>query len=65
MSGDRALTYADVGATRPELERWTAPAGYRTYERTVPIGSGTASWEAVASALLEWARYLRALRALA
>src|SRR4051794_7906218 len=54
MSSERVLTYPHVGATRAELEHWTAPAGYRTYERTVPIGSGSAFWEAATSALLEW-----------
>jgi uncharacterized protein (UPF0548 family) len=55
MTRVRALTYSPLGATRPADERWAeAPAGFRRYERTVPIGQGSAHWAAAASAVLEW-----------
>jgi uncharacterized protein (UPF0548 family) len=48
----RRLSYAQAGATDPASDRWTPPAGFRTYERTVPIGL---DWNAAAPAVLEWA----------
>ena len=50
----RELSYAPVGATCPRDERWTPPAGFRRYERTVSIGRGPAFWTAATAALLEW-----------
>jgi uncharacterized protein (UPF0548 family) len=51
-----ALTYPDPGATRPAEEHWTPPAGgaYRSYERTVSIGSGEAVWQSASAALMTW-----------
>jgi uncharacterized protein (UPF0548 family) len=50
----RAFNYGVVGATAPAAERWPRPDGWRTYERTVPLGSGTDLWEAASSAVLSW-----------
>ncbi|NEM08480.1 DUF1990 family protein [Geodermatophilus normandii] len=48
---DAPLTYAEVGATRaPEL-----PLGYRPGEWTEVVGSGRATFERVAAAILAWA----------
>ena len=48
-------TYSPLGATHPGEEHWTeAPPGFRRYERTVPIGQGSATWSAAAPAVLEW-----------
>jgi uncharacterized protein (UPF0548 family) len=52
----RELTYPDPGATRPAELVWAPPAGaaYRSFERTVPIGTGDAFWESASAALLSW-----------
>lgn len=47
---DRPLTYAAVGATR-----WRAtPAGFRPAEHHAHLGSGAATFERAAAALLDW-----------
>ncbi len=51
---ERALSYEAVGATRPAAARWAPPAGYRSYEKTVRIGSGDDCWRAVSAAVLVW-----------
>jgi uncharacterized protein (UPF0548 family) len=52
----RNLTYPDPGATRPGDERWSRPAGsrYRSFERTVVLGSGDRLWRSASAALMEW-----------
>jgi uncharacterized protein (UPF0548 family) len=51
----RRLTYTPVGATCPDQGSWTSrPAGFRGYERSVHIGRGRATWDAVSTDLLEW-----------
>lgn len=50
----RALNYAVVGATTPADEQWQPPDGWRAYERTVRLGSGTDLWDAASSAVLSW-----------
>jgi uncharacterized protein (UPF0548 family) len=52
--GQRLLSYEDAGATRPATRDWTAPAGYRNYEKTVRIGAGDEYWQAVSAAVLVW-----------
>ncbi|MCU1503816.1 MAG: hypothetical protein JWM12_3170 [Ilumatobacteraceae bacterium] len=51
---DRRLTYQHRGATRPELEQWKPPAGFRTFESTTQIGQGHADWESAAHAVSGW-----------
>ncbi|MFB7287828.1 DUF1990 family protein [Actinacidiphila glaucinigra] len=52
----QAVNYDVVGATRPQDEHWSPEhAGYRAFERTVPIGHGTGCWEAATGALFRWA----------
>lgn len=55
----RSLSYADEGATRPDLATWTAPLGYRRYEKSVLLGVGDACWEAAGAAVLSWGVKLR------
>lgn len=52
--GKRALTYGVVGRTMPAAEQWLPPDGWRAYEHTVPLGSGTDLWNAASSAVLSW-----------
>lgn len=35
-------------------ERWSPPSGFRAYERTVPVGHGSAFWESAVGELLRW-----------
>ena len=52
----RRLSYAEVGATRPEAVDWpTAPAGFRRLETTGPVRGGDRAWPEVTEALLRWA----------
>jgi uncharacterized protein (UPF0548 family) len=49
------LNYAEVGATRIAQRSWTSrPAGFRSYERSVQVGSGDAAWEAATAAVMAW-----------
>ena len=50
----RALSYDAVGATHPGLAEWTAPAGYRGYDKTMRLGADEACSETVSVALLSW-----------
>ncbi|MGW2094274.1 DUF1990 family protein [Promicromonospora sukumoe] len=50
----RALSYAVVGGTTPADEQWQPPDGWRAYEHTVRLGSGTDLWDAASSAVLSW-----------
>ena len=50
----RALNYTVVGGTAPAAEPWLPPAGWRAYEHTVRLGSGTEFWDAASSAVLSW-----------
>ncbi|MGX1810714.1 DUF1990 family protein [Nocardia sp. NPDC055321] len=48
-------SYPNVGATAPAAERWTDPgAGFRRFERTVPLGRGDALWDSASEALMHW-----------
>jgi uncharacterized protein (UPF0548 family) len=52
---ERQLSYAPVGATRLDQERWAEQLpGFRRYARTVRIGRGQQLWEVASAALLEW-----------
>ena len=48
------LTGPPAGSTRPADAHWTAPPGWRGYERTAVTGSGAAHWAAVSAEVLEW-----------
>lgn len=49
------LNYADVGATGIADRAWSPPrTGFRTYERSVLIGSGMAAWEEASTAVMAW-----------
>ncbi|MFD7023420.1 DUF1990 family protein [Promicromonospora sukumoe] len=50
----RALSYAVAGDTTPVDEQWRPPDGWRAYEHTVRLGSGTDLWDAASSAVLSW-----------
>jgi uncharacterized protein (UPF0548 family) len=50
----RGLTYRAAGATRPEVETWQPPAGFRSYEATTAIGRGESDWRAATAAALTW-----------
>ncbi|WP_246012506.1 DUF1990 family protein [Myceligenerans xiligouense] len=50
----RDLSYSVVGGTAPGAERWQPPDGWRAYERTVRLGSGTDLWNAASTAALSW-----------
>ncbi|MFE7504187.1 DUF1990 family protein [Promicromonospora sp. NPDC057488] len=50
----RALGYSVVGSTTPADERWQPPDGWRAYEHTVRLGSGTDLWDAASTAVLSW-----------
>ncbi|GHH66272.1 hypothetical protein GCM10017772_05920 [Promicromonospora soli] len=52
--GRRALNYSVVGGTAPAAEPWLPPDGWRAYEHTVRLGSGTDVWNAASSAVLSW-----------
>jgi uncharacterized protein (UPF0548 family) len=52
--GRRALNYSVVGGTAPAAEPWLPPDGWRAYEHTVRLGSGTDLWNAASSAVLAW-----------
>jgi uncharacterized protein (UPF0548 family) len=52
--GQRALNYSVVGGTAPAAERWLPPDGWRAYEHTVRLGSGTDLWNVASSAVLSW-----------
>ncbi|WP_454853770.1 DUF1990 family protein [Promicromonospora soli] len=52
--GQRALTYDVVGGTSPAAELWLPPDGWRGYEHTVRLGSGTDLWNAASAAVLSW-----------
>lgn len=56
MSGAHvaALNYSVVGGTTPAAEQWEPPAGWRAYEHTVQLGSGTDLWDTASSAVLSW-----------
>lgn len=49
---DAPLTYSEVGATRGEL-----PSGYHHVQVVREIGSGKATFEAAANAILDWAMH--------
>jgi uncharacterized protein (UPF0548 family) len=51
---DRALSYQDPGATCPAAPDWTPPAGYRSYDAIIRIGTGDAYWQAASAAVLAW-----------
>ncbi|WP_307815643.1 DUF1990 family protein [Myceligenerans indicum] len=46
--------YSVVGGTAPGAERWQPPDGWRAYERTVRLGSGTDLWNTASTAALSW-----------
>ncbi len=49
------LTYTAVGATEVGQPTWTTrPAGFRAYERSVPLGSGPQVWRDASEAVLQW-----------
>ncbi|GAB4084007.1 hypothetical protein GCM10028784_06370 [Myceligenerans cantabricum] len=50
----RDLSYSVVGGTAPGAERWQPPDGWRAYERTVSLGSGTDLWNTASTAVLSW-----------
>lgn len=50
----RVLNYSAVGRTTPAAEHWQPPDGWRAYEHTVHLGSGTDLWNAASSAVLSW-----------
>lgn len=50
----RALNYDVVGGAAPAAEPWLPPGGWRAYERTVRLGSGTDLWIDASSAVLSW-----------
>lgn len=50
----RALGYDVVGGTAPGAEVWSPPGGWRAYERTVGLGSGTELWDAASAAAVSW-----------
>ncbi|WP_036960312.1 DUF1990 family protein [Promicromonospora kroppenstedtii] len=50
----RPLTYTGVGSTAPAAEQWPPPAGWRAYEHTVRLGSGTDLWDTASSVVLSW-----------
>lgn len=50
----RAFNYDVVGPTAPDTEPWRPPAGWRTYEHTVRLGSGADLWDKASSAVLSW-----------
>lgn len=50
----RDMSYDVVGGTAPDVEVWAPPAGWRAYERTVRLGSGTDLWDAASAAVLSW-----------
>ncbi|WP_277208953.1 DUF1990 family protein [Isoptericola croceus] len=52
--GQRAFGYGVVGATAPDAEPWQPPDGWRAYERTVRLGSGSDLWDEASSAVLSW-----------
>ncbi|WP_129789946.1 DUF1990 family protein [Promicromonospora panici] len=52
--GRRPRNYAVVGGTTPAAERWLPPDGWRAYEHTVRLGSGTDLWDVASSAVLSW-----------
>lgn len=53
--GARNFNYSAVGETSPGEVVWTnRPPRFRRYEATVRIGSGSADWKAVSSAVLGW-----------
>lgn len=52
--GQRPLSYSVVGGTAPSAEPWLPPDGWRAYEHTVQLGSGTDLWDAASSAVLSW-----------
>jgi uncharacterized protein (UPF0548 family) len=52
--GDRVVNYDVVGRTAPAAETWQPPDGWRAYEHTVRLGSGTDLWDAASSAVLSW-----------
>ncbi|MFE6970621.1 DUF1990 family protein [Isoptericola sp. NPDC057653] len=52
--GRKGFAYEVVGGTAPAAARWTPPAGWRAYERTVPVGSGPGLWAEASAAVLSW-----------
>jgi uncharacterized protein (UPF0548 family) len=50
----RARNYGVVGGTAPAAEPWSPPDGWRAYEHTVRLGSGTELWNAASTAVLSW-----------
>ncbi|MFC8797732.1 DUF1990 family protein [Promicromonospora sp. NPDC057138] len=52
--GGRARNYGVAGGTAPAAVQWLPPGGWRAYERTVRLGSGTDLWNAASTAVLSW-----------
>lgn len=52
--GQLAFNYSAVGRTAPVTEQWLPPDGWRAYEHTVQLGSGTDLWNVASSAALSW-----------
>jgi uncharacterized protein (UPF0548 family) len=52
--GRRVFNYDVVGATAPDADPWRPPDGWRAYQRTVRLGSGTDLWDEASSAVLSW-----------
>lgn len=52
--GQRSLNYSVVGDTAPAAEPWLPPDGWRAYDHTVRLGSGTDLWDAASSTVLSW-----------
>jgi uncharacterized protein (UPF0548 family) len=49
------LNYRPAGATDIANPHWSPPAdGFRAYERSARIGSGTAAWEHASAAVMVW-----------
>ena len=49
------LTSQQHGATRPDLQQWTPPTGFRSFESTTLIGHGPAEWATAAHDVVRWA----------
>ena len=52
---DREVTYGPIGATHPDLDVWSPPAGFRVHESTTRIGHGDADWSAATAVICRWA----------
>lgn len=51
---ERPLSYDAPGQTDVHTSSVAGRPGYRWYDRSVPVGSGRASWEVASAAVLMW-----------